>query len=180
MIFLEKGSLNKSWSSRLFSITGFNSNSPTSIPVILIWESYPILHPPPHILSLSRLSFLNATVHARMHATYRRCFLKPSRILSVFSNPWEIGSLLWLNKIAVYELMKRKKGVNLLSPFPVNLQPRGERSRVAIARLAQGVQQAGHITDQISSTIRDKQVNYWSKSFYNCRYCVWFCSLQND
>ena len=90
MIFLEKGSLNKSWSSRLFSLTGFNSNSPTSIPVILIWESYPILHPPPHILSLSRLSFLNATVHARMHATYRRCFLKPSRILSVFSNPWEI------------------------------------------------------------------------------------------
>ena len=86
VIFLEKGSLNKSWSSRLFSLTGLNSNSPTSIPVILIWESYPIL-PHHHILSLSRLSFLNATVHARMHATYRRCFLKPSRILSIFSNP---------------------------------------------------------------------------------------------
>ena len=48
--------------------------------------------------SLSRLSFL-----ARMHATYRTCFLKPRRMLSIFSNPEKIWSamarlLLRLNK----------------------------------------------------------------------------------
>ena len=48
--------------------------------------------------SLSRLSFL-----ARMHATYRTCFLKPRRMLSILSNPEKIWSamarlLLRLNK----------------------------------------------------------------------------------
>ena len=40
-------------------------------------------------LSLSRLSFL-----ARIHATYRTCFLKPRRMLSIFFNPGKIWSVM--------------------------------------------------------------------------------------
>ena len=158
-------------------------------------------HPPP-ILSLSRLSFLcySSWMHAcnipqmlskttqntkRLLQSLRNLVCYSDWTRSPFTSWWNPS--FWLNPVVYlkkktfeYVNVYWEKSINLLKLFLVNLQPRGERSRVAIARLVQGVQQAGNITDQISSTIRDKHVNYWSKSFYNCTCCVWCISLQID
>ena len=148
MIFLEKGSLNKSWSYRLFSLTGFNSNSLTSIPVILIWESYPILPP---ILSLSRLSFLcySSRTHAcnipqmlskttqntkRLLQSLRNLVCYSDWTRSPFTSWWNAS--FWLNPVVYVKknfwvcqclLGKRYQSFNL--------QPRGERSRVGLHKV---------------------------------------------
>ena len=137
-------------------------------------------------LSLSRLSFL-----ARIHATYRTCFLKPRRMLSIFFNPGKIWSLMARTFATpteqdhepVFFLFFRLRGKgNAISSVIYRKKTKHSNISMFVRKKEKDELQGSHkvfsnlaVRDRIFPSIGDEHVNYWSKSFYNCT-CAWCIS----